>query len=168
MLKKYPDDFNFNYLQGFVARNQGLYDKALAAFEKADKISPNNPDVIAGLSFIAFQRGELEKAERLLRRTLQLDAKNFSAHYDLGRLLVSQQKYAEALPILERGVDINKTDPSIRYQLFLAYSRLKMKEKANQTFAEFKRLEAEYNRTTNSKTADENQNSLDELENPKP
>ena len=168
MLVKYPDDFNFNYLHGYTARNQGLYDKALAAFEKADRISPNNADVIAGLAFIAFQRGEIEKAEQLLRRTLQLDAKNFSAHYDLGRLLVSQHRYAEALPILERSVDINKNDPSTRYQLFLVYSRLKQKEKANQSLAEFKRLEAEFKRVSDSPITDENQNLPENLENSKP
>ncbi len=169
MLKKYPNDFNFNYLEGYVARNQGLYDKAIAAFEKADKISPNNADVLSSLGFIAFQRGEVVKAEQILRRTLQLDPKNFSAHYDLGRLLVSKHRYAEALPILERGVTINKNDPSTRYQLFLVYSRLKQKEKADQSLAEFKRLEKEFNRGTGAaNSGDQNANLPEKLENPKP
>lgn len=169
MLEKYPNDFNFNYLSGFVARNQGLYDKAAAAFEKADKISPNNADVLESLGFIALQKSETEKAERLLRLTLRIDPKNFSAHYNLGRILVSRRNYAEALTVLEKGVPLNDKDPSIRYQLFLAYSRLRQKEKAAQSLAEFKRLEKEFSGGTNAATsAEQNQNLPDKIENAKP
>ena len=169
MLGKYPNDFNFNYLHGFVARNQGLYDKAAAAFEKADKISPNNADVLESLGFIALQKGETEKAERLLRRTLQIDPKNFPAHYHLGRILVSRKNYAEALTILEKGVPLNEKDPSIRYQLFLAYSRLKQKEKAAQSLAEFKRLEKEFDSNSGAtNSGDQNQNLPDKIEDAKP
>jgi predicted Zn-dependent protease len=72
---------------------------------------------------------------------LVIDKRNFSARYDLGRLLIKQKKYTEAVPILEDGAALNKNDPGIRYQLFIAYSRLKQKEKADATLAEFKRLE---------------------------
>lgn len=169
LLVKYPNDFNFNYLAGFVARNQGFYDKAQASFEKADKISPDNADVLSGLGFIAFQRGEIEKAELLLRRALKLDPKNFPVHYDLGRLLLRKNKFDEALPILENGVQLNEIDPSIRYQLFLAYSRLQQKDKAAATFAEFKRLEKESSAPSGSAAnADINRNLPAKIENQKP
>ncbi|MDQ3129469.1 MAG: hypothetical protein M3Q99_01750, partial [Acidobacteriota bacterium] len=89
-----------------------------------------------------------------------------SAHYDLGRLLVSQRKYVEAATILERGAELNRSDPSTRYQLFLAYSRSKQKEKAEKALAEFKRLEAEFSGAGN--LSEQNQNLPDKLENLKP
>jgi hypothetical protein len=45
------------------------------------------------------------------------------------------------LPLLKRGVELNDRDPGIRYQLFLAYSRLKQKDEADKELAEFKRLD---------------------------
>ena len=59
----------------------------------------------------------------------------------------------EAVTILERGAELNKKDPGIRYQLFIAYSRLKSKEKADVNFAEFKRLEKFYSKTGASATS---------------
>jgi Flp pilus assembly protein TadD len=165
---KYPKNFNLNYLKGYTARAEGLYDEAIDAFEKALIISPNNPEILANLAFIANQRGDIVKAEKMLRDVLRLDPKNFPAHYDLGRLLIKQKEYAEALLILERGAELNKNDPGIRYQLFIAYSRLKQNAKADSALAEFKRLEKEFSKT-GSATAEEKAPDLpDSIEQKKP
>jgi tetratricopeptide (TPR) repeat protein len=63
------------------------------------------------------------------------------AHYDLGRLLIKQRRYDEAIPILERGAMLNARYPGIHYQLFLAFSRLKRKEEAERELVLFKQLE---------------------------
>src|SRR6185437_5293730 len=105
------------------------------------KLQPDNPDAMANLGYIASQRGESVEAERLLRRAIQLDPKAFPSYHDLGRLLVKLRRYDEALPLLQRGVELNDKDPGIRYQLFLAYSRLKRKDEADRELAEFKRLD---------------------------
>ncbi len=96
---------------------------------------------LSNLGYIASQRGENVEAERLLRRAIQLDPKAFPSYHDLGRLLVKLRRYDEALPLLKRGVELNDKDPGIRYQLFLAYSRLKRKDEADKELAEFKRLD---------------------------
>ena len=51
---------------------------------------------------------------------------------------------------------LNKSDPGIRYQLFIAYSRTKQKVKADVNFAEFKRLEALTAKTGASATSRDN------------
>jgi hypothetical protein len=43
--------------------------------------------------------------------------------------------------LLKRGIELNDKDPGIRYQLFLAYSRLRRKDEAEKELAEFKRLD---------------------------
>ena len=113
----------------------------LAAFRQALRLQPDNPDVLGNLGYIASQRGEHEEAERLLRRAIALDANGFPAYHDLGRLLVKLKKYDEALPILRRGAELNKKDPGVHYQLFLAYSRLRRKAEADQELAAFKQLD---------------------------
>ena len=111
------------------------------AFQKVLKLEPDNPDALASLGYIASQRGENVEAERLLRRAIQLNPQAFPSYHDLGRLLVKLRRYDEALPLLKRGVELNDKDPGIRYQLFLAYSRLKRKDEADKELAEFKRLD---------------------------
>ncbi len=152
---KYPDDSNIVYLQGYLARAEGDYDRAIEAFEKALKGMPDNPDVLANLGFLAYQRGDDEKAEHLLKETIKIDPANLSAHYDLGRLLMRSRRIAEALPILEKGTEIGRDDPGVFYQLFLAYTRLNKKEKAQAALAEFKRLEALTRPTSGSAIARE-------------
>ena len=56
-------------------------------------------------------------------------------------LYLPEEPADEALPVLKRGVELNDKDPGIRYQLFLAYSRLKRKDEADKELAEFKRLD---------------------------
>ena len=70
-------------------------------------------------------------------------------------MLLRLKRVDEAVQILERGAELNKKDPGVRYQLFLAYSRLKQKDKAEANFAEFKRLEKAYAKTGAAATAND-------------
>jgi len=130
-----------HYLVGYAARGQGLYDDAIAAFQRALAIQPDGVDVIANLGYIAYERGNNTEAEALLRRAIALDEKHFPAHYDLGRLLVRLKQYDEALTVLRRGVTLGTDDPGIHYQLFIALSRLKRKDDAERELFLFKSLE---------------------------
>ena len=86
--KKRPDNLNITYLKGFLARAEGNYDEAIVAFEKVLKLSPNNPDALANLGFFASERGQNEKAENFFHQAIKEDKNIFSAHYDLGRMLL--------------------------------------------------------------------------------
>jgi Flp pilus assembly protein TadD len=111
-------------------------------------LQPDNADVLGNLGYIASQRGEHQEAERLLRRAIALDPNSFPAYHDLGRLLVKQKEYDEALGILQRGAELNKKDPGVHYQLFLAYSRLRKKVEADRELATFKQLDEANKYTT--------------------
>ena len=68
------------------------------------------------------------------------------------------KRYDEALPLLQRGVELNDKDPGIRYQLFMAYSRLRRKDEADNEFAYFKSLDAtSLNTNTNMNTGGESE-----------
>ena len=140
-LERFPDNPNLYFLLGYTGRAEGQYDQAVAAFRQALRLQPDNADVLGNLGYIASQRGDHEEAERLLRRAIALNADGFPAYHDLGRLLVKLKRYGEALPVLIRGAELNKKDPGVHYQLFLAYSRLGKKVEADQELALFKRLD---------------------------
>jgi tetratricopeptide (TPR) repeat protein len=148
-LVRFPDNANLYFLLGYVARAEGQYDDAVTAFKRALQMQPDNPDLLGNLGYIASQRGENVEAERLLRRAIALDPNAFPPHHDLGRLLVKLKKYDEALPVLQRGAGLNKQDPGVHYQLFLAYSRLRRTADADKELALFKELD-EANRHGNT------------------
>jgi tetratricopeptide (TPR) repeat protein len=140
--EKFPETAEAHYFVAIAARGRGDYDLAETSLRKSLSLQPDNPDALAQLGFVAGERGRFAEAEQLLRRALLLSGdKHFVAHYDLGRLLVKQRRYDEAIPILERGAMLNARYPGIHYQLFLALSRLKRKEEADRELALFKQLE---------------------------
>jgi tetratricopeptide (TPR) repeat protein len=81
-----------------------------------------------------------------LRRAIGLSDKHFFAHYDLGRLLVKQNRYEESLPLLQRAASLKLNHPDVHYQLFRAYARLKRKEEAERELTLFKKLDEERKR----------------------
>jgi len=70
----------------------------------------------------AFQSGNLDAAELILKRLLQVDSKNLQALDILGLLKASQGKYKEAADLWIRAVRINPNDASIQYNLAKALS----------------------------------------------
>ncbi len=65
----------------------------------------------------AFQNGNFERADSILKKVLQSDSRNLIALNILGLILVSQAKYKEAVVFLERAAQINPKDASIQYNL---------------------------------------------------
>jgi tetratricopeptide (TPR) repeat protein len=142
--ERFPATAEAHYFVAIAARGRGDYEMAETSLRKSLALQPDNPDALAQLGFVLGERARFAEAEQLLRRALRLSQdKHFMAHYDLGRLLVKQQRYDEAIPILERGATLNARYPGIHYQLFLAFSRLKRKAEADRELVLFKQLEAE-------------------------
>jgi tetratricopeptide (TPR) repeat protein len=140
--EKFPQIAEAHYFVAIAARGKGDYDLAETSLKKSLSLEPDNPDALAQLGFVTGERGRFAEAEQLLRRALTFSRdKHFMAHYDLGRLLIKQRRYDEAIPILERGAILNARYPGIHYQLFLALSRLKRKEEADRELVLFKQLE---------------------------
>jgi len=65
----------------------------------------------------AFQGGNFDAADLLLKKILQVDPKSFPSLHILGLIRVSQFKYSEALDYLELAARIQPNDASINYNL---------------------------------------------------
>jgi protein O-GlcNAc transferase len=70
----------------------------------------------------AFQSGNFDSADSILKRVLQVDAKNLPALHILGLVKVSQSNYKEAADYLARAARIHPNDASIQYNLAKALS----------------------------------------------
>ena len=65
----------------------------------------------------AFQGGDFDSADLVLRRVLQVDSKNIVALNVLGLIKATQTNYQEAAHFLGMAVRIKPNDAAIRYNL---------------------------------------------------
>jgi protein O-GlcNAc transferase len=65
----------------------------------------------------AFQGGNFDGADSILKRVLQVDSKNLPALHVLGLIKASQANYKEAADYLARAARIHPNDASIQYNL---------------------------------------------------
>ena len=72
-------------------------------------------------AMLAFQGGNLESANTILRRVIQVDTRNLPALHILGLISASQENYRDAVVFLARAAKINSNDASIQYNLAKAH-----------------------------------------------
>jgi Flp pilus assembly protein TadD len=63
-----------------------------------------------------------KESEAHYQRALELDAQFWKPHFNLGALYVQQKRAAEAVPLLERAVELAPEDPLVSVYLGYAYS----------------------------------------------
>jgi tetratricopeptide (TPR) repeat protein len=68
--------------------------------------------------------------ETLLRRSLQLDSKNWETHYELGLLLVKKHDYKQASVELQRSIELDPKQAMPHYHLARVYDRLGERDRA--------------------------------------
>jgi Tfp pilus assembly protein PilF len=81
--------------------------RARKGFERAIQLFPDFVEARSELAVVSMREGDLPAAEALLRRALELDSAAVRPLLNLGLCLYRQQRYAEALPFLERGVQLH-------------------------------------------------------------
>lgn len=102
------------------------YRSAVDEYESAIKLVPDHLEANHGLGIVYMKMQQLELAELMLRRTLEIDPNNSGAYFNLGSVLVGQKRYAEALDQYETALRI---DPG--YELAATWAAM-MYEELNQ------------------------------------
>ena len=106
---------------------QGRFDAARPELEKALALDPLSPAVNVSVGLCSFYERELASAERALRKTLELVRDFGTAYYFLGHIRIAMGRYDEAVPELERAVDLQggsaETTAALATAHALAYHR---------------------------------------------
>ena len=84
------------------------YDKAKIAFEKAEELEPERPELLVALSLFHTYIGEIEMAEDYCRRALQLDPSLAPAYVQLGHLNQGRFSKAEMDCLLRLQSDVEQ------------------------------------------------------------
>jgi tetratricopeptide (TPR) repeat protein len=104
------------------------------------EIDPRNANAAYEIAEIDRQGGDLASAEKYFKMALS-DYPDFQeAHVGLGATLISLDRASEALPYLQKGVELNPADEAAWYRLSQANRKLGNKEEQLRALAEYRRL----------------------------
>ncbi len=103
-LKNHPRDYLANYVLGVFASNAKQYEVSDGHLTISTEEQPNSPEPWIYLGLNAYSRGEMPKAEQLLRKAIELTGTDESrSHYQirkayvaLGRILIQSGRKEEA------------------------------------------------------------------------
>lgn len=106
------------FKSGREALAKGKRLDALALFEKAFNIAPENPAFQSFLGLcIAYERGKITEAISLCERALQAEPQNVENYLNLGRVYLRTGLKLKAIEIFRRGLKIDDKNPGIIMEL---------------------------------------------------
>jgi tetratricopeptide (TPR) repeat protein len=103
-----------------VALKAHRLDAADALLRQQLQRTPGNPDALRLLATVAEDRGDFIEAERRFKECLELSPGDSAAREGLARLLRSQERISEALPLIERLLLLDSANA--RYVLLKSHS----------------------------------------------
>jgi tetratricopeptide (TPR) repeat protein len=132
-LKETPNNVRLWTLLGIAETSKGDDKEALAAFQEALKISPDNIGALAGAAQIQYQEGK-QSAVPLLNHLLQLRPDDPTAHAMLAVLNYKQGNCAGAVPHFEKVGELLDSQVDALHAYATCLVKLKQFDKAVTTF----------------------------------
>lgn len=97
-----------------ILREAGRTDQAVQVLERADKESPDTPEIKYDLAMLYASQGRYEDLEPLLRQVIELQPHNANAYNALGYTFTDLGKNLdEAQDLLEQALELEPTNPYI-------------------------------------------------------
>jgi len=92
----HPDNGFLAFGEGWMAQRGGRYDEALAAYDRAERLWPDEARIPNNQGNIEFNRANPAQAEIHYKRAAELAPRWAAAHFNLGQLYTARFRYAEA------------------------------------------------------------------------
>jgi arylsulfatase A-like enzyme/Tfp pilus assembly protein PilF len=110
--------------------------EAKARFDQVLKSDPESIPGLIGMANILLEAGQTDDVVTLCKRTLSVDPRNSQAYALLGEVFIGRKKPAEALPHLEKAVEIQPKITQNRVNLAAALVEVKEFDRAQQMLNE--------------------------------
>ncbi|MEE8156085.1 MAG: tetratricopeptide repeat protein [Phycisphaerales bacterium] len=99
-----PNNNEAYYNLGWILEGQGKTDQARAAYQRALELNPVNVRAHNNLGKILASRGQLEEAVRHWQHAVAYSRGNPEALFNLAVAFIQQERFGEAVALLERGL----------------------------------------------------------------
>jgi uncharacterized protein (AIM24 family) len=117
--------FLLHYNRGREAFQEGRYAEARRELEAAQRLRPDDADVLNLLGLVYFKTNAFPEAEVIYRRLIAENANVFILHSNLGLILFKQNKLDEAEHFLSRAIDLRPNYAKSHLYLGLLYRQKK-------------------------------------------
>jgi predicted Zn-dependent protease len=125
-----PESYLAHYLLGNALLKVGDAVAAISEYRSAIALAPEKPRTYVQLAQAMTANNDEAGAEDALKQALVSDSHYAPAHYELGRRLVEQQRFSEAVPYLNAAIKDNPAFETPYYLLAGAYDRMGRKEES--------------------------------------
>jgi serine/threonine protein kinase/Flp pilus assembly protein TadD len=82
------------------------YESALAEYNEALQVQPNNVNANNGIGWVLRRQGKMQKAIASLEKNLEFDPKNYNTLFSVGETYILLRQYDKAIPFLNRAISI--------------------------------------------------------------
>jgi predicted Zn-dependent protease len=94
------------YILGFIRSQEGQWEDALSELKEANRLKPNNPEILRCLGWVLFNLGQRPQGVVTLERALNLDADNTLTLCDLGVAYLELKNFGKAKALFRRALDL--------------------------------------------------------------
>ncbi|MEO5898057.1 MAG: tetratricopeptide repeat protein [Vicinamibacterales bacterium] len=123
-----PGNTDAHRAYAHLLSNQGRHQEALVEAARARELDPRSALTGALEGQFLFYAGQLDQAERRLRRTLAIEPDFWVAHQGIGRVYLLRDKYPEAIAAFRRARQLSGSATETMTQL--AYAMAKQGDRA--------------------------------------
>ena len=117
--------FLLHYNRGREAFQEGRYAEARRELEAAQRMRPDDADVLNLLGLVYFKTNAFPEAEVIYRRLIRENPNVFILHSNLGLILFKEGKHDEAETFLQRAIDLRPNYAKSHLYLGLLYRQKK-------------------------------------------
>lgn len=130
-LRANSQDINLNYKLAQAYHKAGQYDQAEQLYLMLAQISPEDSRIYYNTIIMMYDEAQMpEKAVESAQKLVDLEPTNSEAAFNLGYMLIKQQKYTEAIDAFNRVIQLNPGMELAYLQLGYCYNQLKQYKNA--------------------------------------
>jgi TolB-like protein/Tfp pilus assembly protein PilF len=129
---------------GRLLRAMGRNDEAWSQMNEANEIDPLSLVVLNNIAEIQIDRGNLEEAEGICKKMLDLEPNFWAGHHTLAVVFLKQQRYDEALAEAQKGVELNRRANASLALLAHVYGQMGKRAEAESAIKELLEKYAEH------------------------
>jgi protein O-GlcNAc transferase len=124
-----PGFVDLHFYLGNVQHELQQFDLAVASFERALAIQPQQPAVLANLGLALLRKGDLDPAIAALRQALTLNPQLVDAYNNLGNALQGTNRFDDAMAVYRQGLAVAPRSAGLHSNLgFLLQGQSKIDE----------------------------------------
>ncbi len=127
-----PGSYQGHFLLGNVLAKLGEIDKAIEEYRLAITLSPDQPRTYYQLALALQEKKDKDGAKQELEKAIAVDGHYAPARVEMGRLLLGQSRFSEAVDQLTLAVKDNSSSEQAYFLLAKAYAGLGEKEKSDE------------------------------------